>query len=198
VDGLVVGNFVGEAVPEHLEPAVAEGSQGGVVVLAAGALGVSTGRTTMHRTPAGDPVPGTFAERRELAAIYVQRGLDPALAQEVAVQLMAHDAMGAHARDELGISDTFTARPVQAAIASAASFTAGAALPLLVAAVTPASALIVVVAASSLAFLATLGALAARIGGANVVAGASRVTFWGALAMLLTAGVGALFGTTVN
>jgi VIT1/CCC1 family predicted Fe2+/Mn2+ transporter len=138
------------------------------------------------------------AERRELAAIYVQRGLDPALAQEVAVQLMAHDAMGAHARDELGISDTFTARPVQAAIASAASFTAGAALPLLVAAVTPASALIVVVAASSLAFLATLGALAARIGGANVVAGASRVTFWGALAMLLTAGVGALFGTTVN
>jgi VIT1/CCC1 family predicted Fe2+/Mn2+ transporter len=111
---------------------------------------------------------------------------------------MAHDAMGAHARDELGISDTFTARPVQAAIASAASFTAGAALPLLVAAVTPASALIVVVAASSLAFLAILGALAARIGGANVVAGASRVTFWGALAMLLTAGVGALFGTTVN
>ena len=111
---------------------------------------------------------------------------------------MAHDAMGAHARDELGISEAFTARPVQAALASAASFTAGAALPLLVTAVVPQSSLILIVAASSLVFLASLGALAARIGGAPVVAGAWRVTFWGALAMALTAGVGALFGTAVQ
>ena len=138
------------------------------------------------------------AEERELAAIYVQRGLEPALAEQVALQLMAHDAMGAHARDELGISEAFTARPVQAALASAASFTAGAALPLLVTAVAPQSSLIVIVAASSLVFLASLGALAARIGGAPVVAGAWRVTFWGALAMALTAGVGALFGTAVQ
>ena len=181
----------------------------GVAGLVAGAMSMAAGEYVSVRSQADteaadlarerrELAADVGAERRELAAIYVQRGLDPGLAQEVAVQLMAHDAMGAHARDELGISDTFTARPVQAAIASAASFTAGAALPLLVAAVTPASALIVVVAASSLAFLATLGALAARIGGANVVAGASRVTFWGALAMLLTAVVGALFGTTVN
>ena len=187
--------------------AAAGGSRSAVLV--AGAMSMAAGEYVSVRSQADteaadlarerrELAADVGAERRELAAIYVQRGLDPALAQEVAVQLMAHDAMGAHARDELGISDTFTARPVQAAIASAASFTAGAALPLLVAAVTPASALIVVVAASSLAFLAILGALAARIGGANVVAGASRVTFWGALAMLLTAGVGALFGTTVN
>ena len=120
------------------------------------------------------------------------------LAKQVASQLMAHDAMGAHARDELGITETFTARPVQAAVASAASFTAGAALPLAVAAVVPVSALLVVVAAASLVFLACLGALAARTGGAPVVAGASRVTFWGALAMAMTAGIGALFGTAVG
>ena len=110
---------------------------------------------------------------------------------------MAHDAMGAHARDELGITEAFTARPVQAALASAASFTAGAVLPLAVAAVTPASYVILVVAAGSLMFL-SLGGLAARIGGARMVVGASRVTFWGALAMALTAGVGALFGTAVG
>jgi VIT1/CCC1 family predicted Fe2+/Mn2+ transporter len=138
------------------------------------------------------------AEERELASIYVQRGLTSDLAKQVASQLMAHDAMGAHARDELGITETFTARPVQAAVASAASFTAGAALPLAVAAVVPVSALLVVVAAASLVFLACLGALAARTGGAPVVAGASRVTFWGALAMAMTAGIGALFGTAVG
>jgi vacuolar iron transporter family protein len=137
------------------------------------------------------------AEERELASIYVQRGLEPALARQVALQLMAHDAMGAHARDELGITEAFTARPVQAALASAGSFTAGAALPLVVAAVTAAPLLIAVVAVCSLVFLASLGALAARIGGAPVVAGAWRVTFWGALAMALTAGVGVLFGSAV-
>jgi VIT1/CCC1 family predicted Fe2+/Mn2+ transporter len=134
-------------------------------------------------------------ERKELAAIYVGRGLDPALAKQVADQLMAHDALGAHARDELGISETFSARPMQAALASAASFAAGAAMPLLVAALAPQAGLIALVSGASLVFLALLGGLAARVGGASVAAGAVRVTFWGALAMGLTAGVGALFGT---
>jgi len=136
-------------------------------------------------------------ERRELTAIYVGRGLDPALARQVAVALMAHDALGAHARDELGISDTLAARPIQAAFASALSFAVGAALPLLTVAVSPESSLIPVVAATSLLFLALLGALAARAGGARVTVGAVRVTFWGALAMAATAGVGALFGGVV-
>jgi VIT1/CCC1 family predicted Fe2+/Mn2+ transporter len=136
-------------------------------------------------------------ERRELTAIYVGRGLDPALARQVADQLMAHDALGAHARDELGISDTLAARPIQAAFASALSFAVGAALPLLTVALSPESNLIPVVAATSLLFLALLGALAARAGGARVTVGAVRVTFWGALAMAATAGVGALFGGVV-
>jgi len=134
-------------------------------------------------------------ERKELAAIYVGRGLDPSLAKQVADQLMAHDALGAHARDELGISETFSARPMQAALASAASFAAGAAMPLLVAALAPQAGLIALVSGASLVFLALLGGLAARAGGASVRTGAVRVTFWGALAMGLTAGVGALFGT---
>src|SRR6478609_2089371 len=172
----------------------------GVAGLVAGAMSMAAGEYVSVRSQADTEAADLARERRELAADigYVQRGLDPALAQQVAVQLMAHDAMGAHARDELGISDTFTARPVQAAFASAASFTAGAALPLLVTTATPPAALIVVVAVTSLAFLASLGALAARIGGANARAGALRVTFWGALAMLLTAGVGALFGTAAT
>ncbi|WP_295392423.1 VIT family protein [uncultured Thiodictyon sp.] len=135
------------------------------------------------------------AEHRELAAIYVGRGLEPALATEVAHQLMAHDALGAHARDELGISEAFSARPIQAALASAASFAVGAALPLLVTALTPMSYLIPLVAGTSLVFLAGLGAWAARAGGAGMAVGALRVTFWGALAMAVTAGVGALWGT---
>jgi VIT1/CCC1 family predicted Fe2+/Mn2+ transporter len=133
-------------------------------------------------------------EHKELMAIYVARGLDPALAKQVAEQLMAHDAIGAHARDELGISETLRARPIQAALASAGSFAAGAAMPLLVTAITPAG-LIPLVSGTSLVFLALLGGLAARAGGAGVMVGAIRVTFWGALAMGLTAGVGALFGT---
>jgi VIT1/CCC1 family predicted Fe2+/Mn2+ transporter len=133
-------------------------------------------------------------ERRELAAIYVARGLDPALAATVADQLTAHDALGAHARDELGIFEGST-RPIQAALASAASFSIGAALPLIVALVVPASLLISLVAGASIAFLAFLGAVAARVGGANVVTGATRVTLWGALAMGITAGVGAAFGS---
>jgi VIT1/CCC1 family predicted Fe2+/Mn2+ transporter len=136
-------------------------------------------------------------EHRELTAIYVGRGLDPALAKQVAEQLMAHDATGAHARDELGISEALGARPIQAALASAASFAVGAAMPLLVTALAPEPSLIVFVPAASLMFLALLGALAAGAGGAGVIVGAIRVTFWGALAMGLTAGVGALFGTVV-
>jgi VIT1/CCC1 family predicted Fe2+/Mn2+ transporter len=134
-------------------------------------------------------------EHRELAGIYVARGLDPALAKQVADQLMAHDALGAHARDELGISERLTARPIQAAFASAASFAVGAAMPLVVAAAAPLANLIVFVCATSLIFLAILGALAARAGGARLMPGVVRVTFWGALAMGVTAGIGALFGT---
>ena len=134
-------------------------------------------------------------EHKELAAIYVARGLDAALAKEVAQQLMAHDSLGAHARDELGITATGAARPLQAALASAASFAVGAALPLLITAIAQGKILVPLVAGTSLAFLALLGAVAARAGGASMKVGAIRVTFWGALAMAITAGVGALFGT---
>ncbi|MEO8602995.1 MAG: VIT family protein [bacterium] len=136
-------------------------------------------------------------ERRELTAIYVGRGLEPALAAQVAEQLMAHDSIGAHARDELGISDTLGARPLQAALASAGSFAAGAALPLLVAAVAPDTGFIGLVGGASLLLLAALGATAAYVGGAGIAVGALRVTFWGALAMAVTAGIGKLFGNVV-
>jgi VIT1/CCC1 family predicted Fe2+/Mn2+ transporter len=133
-------------------------------------------------------------EHEELAAIYVGRGLDPALASSVATQLMQHDALGAHARDELGISEILTARPIQAAFASAGTFSAGALLPLLIVMLFPATSLLWAISGGSLCFLALLGALSARTGGAPVMVATLRVTFWGALAMALTAGVGALFG----
>jgi VIT1/CCC1 family predicted Fe2+/Mn2+ transporter len=133
------------------------------------------------------------SEHRELTGIYVHRGLDLPLARQVAQKLMAHDSLGAHARDELGISDITTARPLQAALASACSFAAGAALPLVVAALAPEDRLIVSVAVAALASLAFLGGLAAKIGGAKIFPGVVRVTFWSALAMGVTAGVGALF-----
>ncbi len=136
-------------------------------------------------------------EHKELMAIYVARGLDSSLAKQVAEQLMAHDAIGAHAHDELGIFEALRARPIQAALASAGSFAVGAAMPLLVTATAPPAILIPFVAGTSLVFLALLGGVAARAGGAGVAMGAMRVTFWGALAMALTAGVGALFGTVV-
>ena len=136
-------------------------------------------------------------EHLELAAIYVGRGLDPALAKTVAQQLMAHDALGAHARDELGISETLRARPIQAAFASAAAFAAGAAIPMVVATLAPGDHLIAFVTFASLVTLVVMGALAARAGGANVIVGAARVTFWGALAMALTAAIGAGVGTIV-
>jgi VIT1/CCC1 family predicted Fe2+/Mn2+ transporter len=136
-------------------------------------------------------------EHKELMEIYVARGLDPPLARQVAEQLMRHDALGAHARDELGISETFRARPIQAALSSAGSFALGAAMPLIATAMAPAAGLIPIVAGTSLVFLALLGGLAARAGGAGVTVGAIRVTFWGAMAMALTAGIGALVGTVV-
>jgi len=136
-------------------------------------------------------------EHKELMAIYVARGLDPALAKKVADQLMKHDALGAHARDELGISETLRARPIQAALASAGSFAVGAAMPLMVTALAPVGRLIPLVSGTSLMFLALLGGLAARVGGAGVIVGAIRVTFWGALAMAVTSGIGWLFGTIV-
>jgi VIT1/CCC1 family predicted Fe2+/Mn2+ transporter len=136
-------------------------------------------------------------EHKELASIYVNRGLDPELARQVAVQLMAKDALGAHARDELGISEMMTARPIQAALTSAVTFAVGAALPLLTVVISPVAYMIPVVSGTSLLFLALLGTLAAYTGGAPVVAGAVRVTFWGAIAMALTAGVGHLFGAVV-
>ncbi len=139
-----------------------------------------------------------LGEHKELAAIYVARGLEPALATQVAEQLMAHDALGAHARDELGFSQALSARPLQAALASAASFAVGAAMPLLVTAMAPESGLIPLVSGASLVFLTLLGGLAARAGGAGVTAGAVRVLFWGALAMAVTAGVGALFGSSAS
>lgn len=137
------------------------------------------------------------SETTELAQIYQQRGVEPALARQVAEQLMAHDALGAHARDEIGISHTANARPVQAAFSSAGAFTIGAALPLAVAWLAPLAVLINLVVVFSLVFLALLGSVAARAGGASMMIGAVRVTFWGALAMALTAAVGRMFGVAV-
>jgi VIT1/CCC1 family predicted Fe2+/Mn2+ transporter len=137
------------------------------------------------------------SEKEELAEIYVKRGLELALARQVAEQLMAKDALGAHARDELGISEITTARPVQAALTSAATFAVGAAMPLLMVVISPANLIALLVSAASLGFLALLGAIGARAGGANVMRATIRVTFWGALAMALTAGIGKLFGTVV-
>jgi VIT1/CCC1 family predicted Fe2+/Mn2+ transporter len=138
------------------------------------------------------------AELMELAGIYVKRGLEPALAREVAEQLTARDALAAHARDELGFTEVAEARPIQAALSSAGSFTVGAALPLLVVFAAPRASLVVSVSAASLLFLGVLGALAARAGGAGMLRGATRVTFWGALALAVTAGIGSLFGTAIG
>jgi VIT1/CCC1 family predicted Fe2+/Mn2+ transporter len=193
--------------------AAADATHAGVMVagiagLVAGAMSMAAGEYVSVRSQADSETAALDLERtelaaddagevRELTAIYVARGLDPALAGQVAEQLMAHDALGAHARDELGISATMSARPIQAAVTSALAFGIGAALPLAVAAAVPTGALVPVVSGTSLVFLAVLGGVAARVGGANVTKGAMRVTFWGALAMGLTAGVGKLFGTVV-
>ena len=177
----------------------------GVAGLVAGAMSMAAGEYVSVRSQSDTESADLELERRsleenydvekeELAEIYVGRGVEPGLARQVADQLMEHDALGAHARDEIGISEIINARPVQAALSSAATFTIGAALPLLVALAIPGPNLILAVAVSSLAFLAMLGGLAARAGGAPVLVGAGRVLFWGALAMALTAVVGRLFG----
>lgn len=180
----------------------------GVAGLVAGAMSMAAGEYVSVSSQADTERADLERERKELAtdeehelaelaAIYVGRGLDPRLAQQVAEQLMAHDALAAHARDELGISDALSARPVQAALASASTFAVGAALPLLTVVIAPRVHLLPVVAGTTLVFLALLGGVAALAGGASAPAGALRVTFWGALAMALTAGVGALFATGV-
>ena len=177
----------------------------GVAGLVAGAMSMAAGEYVSVHSQSdtekadlsreeGELLKDPAAEQRELTAIYVTRGLQPELARQVAEQLMTHDALGAHARDELGISETMSARPVQAALASAASFAVGAALPLAVTALLPGRSLIASVAVASLVFLAMLGIISARAGGASVLKGAWRVTFWGALAMAITAAVGTLFG----
>jgi VIT1/CCC1 family predicted Fe2+/Mn2+ transporter len=198
---LVLGVAAAQAAHQDVLVAGVAGLVAGAMSMAAGEyVSVSsqadTERADLTREReelATDPV----GEHAELTAIYVARGLNAALADQVAEQLMAHDALGAHARDELGISETLSARPIQAAFASAGSFAVGAILPLLIVAFAPTAYLSLGVAASSLVFLAMLGGLAALAGGASTWVGALRVTFWGALAMGLTAGVGALFGTVV-
>jgi VIT1/CCC1 family predicted Fe2+/Mn2+ transporter len=180
----------------------------GVAGLVAGAMSMAAGeyvsvssqsdteRADLDRERKELATDGEF-EQNELASIYVKRGVDPAVAAQVADQLMAHDALAAHARDELGISDMTTARPVQAAFASAATFAIGAALPLATVVMAPPTVLIPTVIGTSIVFLAVLGGFGAHAGGAPVTRAAIRVTFWGALAMALTAGVGALFGAVV-
>ncbi|GAC1307274.1 MAG: VIT family protein [Vulcanimicrobiaceae bacterium] len=180
----------------------------GVAGLVAGAMSMSAGEYVSVSSQADSERADLARERseidadrdgelRELAGIYVKRGLDHALATRVAEQLMAHDALGAHARDELGISAETAAKPVQAALASAGAFAIGAILPLGVALVSPASSVVPLVSVASLVFLALLGTIGARTGGADVAKAALRVTFWGALAMAVTAGIGAFFGTRV-
>ena len=180
----------------------------GVAGLVAGALSMAAGEYVSVSSQADTERADTARERQELAtapvaeqdeltAIYVRRGLEPALARTVAEQLTAHDVLKAHLRDELGFSDEFVARPLQAALASAVTFAVGAALPVVTALLAPASALSVVVTSVSLLALAVLGAVAGKVGGASLTRGALRVVFWGALAMAVTAGVGRLFGAPV-
>jgi VIT1/CCC1 family predicted Fe2+/Mn2+ transporter len=195
---LVVGVAAAGASHRSLIATAVAGLVAGAMSMAAGeyvsvhsqadteAADLARERIELEREPA--------AEGAELTAIYMARGLAPTLAGEVARQLMAHDALGAHARDELGMSPTLTARPLQAALASAASFAVGAGLPLAVTELTPAAHVLWWVPGASLVFLVSLGMLAARVGGSSMLLGARRVAFWGVLAMAITAGVGALFG----
>lgn len=198
---LVVGVAAAQATSHDILIAGIAGAVAGAMSMAAGEyVSVSSQADTEQADLARERkelATDQSAELAELTAIYVQRGLDPTLAKQVAEQLMAHDALAAHARDELGISAALTARPVQAALASAGTFAVGAAMPLLPVVISPGAYLIPLVAGSSLLFLAILGGLAAFTGGASAARGALRVTFWGAIAMALTAGVGALFGAVV-
>jgi vacuolar iron transporter family protein len=199
---LVLGVAAAEGTRSSVLVAGAAGLVAGAMSMAAGEyVSVSSQADTERADLArerGELAANEPAEREELAKIYVERGLAPDLAHQVADQLMAHDALGAHARDELGISAALQARPVQAAFTSALTFATGAALPLLLVLFVPEDRLVPAVAGISLACLALLGGLAAHAGGARVHVAAIRVVFWGALAMGLTAGIGALFGTTAS
>jgi VIT1/CCC1 family predicted Fe2+/Mn2+ transporter len=198
---LIVGVAAATATPSEVLIASVAGLVAGAMSMAAGEyVSVSSQSDTEQADLARERKElkeSPEFELDELTDIYVQRGVDEPLARQVAEQLMAKDAITAHARDELGISEITTARPVQAALTSAATFAVGAAMPLLMVVVSPASALVPVVSAASLCFLALLGAIGAKAGGANVLRATARVTFWGALAMALTASIGALFGTVV-
>ena len=198
---LIVGVAAAAAKPSDILIAGAAGLVAGAMSMAAGEyVSVSSQSDTEKADLTRERLElasDEEAERRELAQIYVARGLDAETAQKVALQLMAKDALGAHAREELGISEITTARPIQAALTSAATFTAGAAMPLLIAALVPGPSLPLAVSAASLGFLAVLGMVGARAGGADPWRAALRVTFWGALAMALTAGIGRLVGTAV-
>lgn len=195
---LVVGVAAAGATPRAIIVSAVAGLLAGAMSMAAGEYVSVSSQSDTERADLekerGELATDEPGERAELAGIYVGRGLDPELAASVADQLMAHDALGAHARDELGIHDFTAARPLQAALASAASFAVGAALPVLTVALVPRSGLVPTMVAMALALLAALGGLAARVGGASVVVGAVRVTFWGAVAMAVTAAAGALFG----
>ncbi|QCB42617.1 VIT family protein [Sphingomonas sp. PAMC26645] len=198
---LVLGVAAAHGTPQAILIAGAAGLVAGAMSMAAGEYvsvhsQADAEKANLRREGAEIASDGA-GETRELAAIYVGRGLDADLATKVADQLTAHDALGAHASDELGLSDELRARPIQAALASATSFAAGASLPVLVARFAPPPSLTAAVSLTSLLSLALLGALVAQAGGARVAIGALRVTFWGALAMAVTAGVGALFGTSV-
>jgi VIT1/CCC1 family predicted Fe2+/Mn2+ transporter len=198
---LIVGVAASNATHEAILVAGVAGLVAGAMSMAAGEyVSVSSQADTEQADLARERMElatDEDSEKDELTAIYVARGLDPALARQVAEQLMAKDALATHARDELGISETISARPIQAALTSSVTFAVGAALPLLVVVIAPAAGLTILVAGTSLFFLGLLGALAAYTGGARILTGLVRVTFWGALAMGLTAAVGAIFGTTV-
>lgn len=198
---LIVGVAAANVAPRNIFVAGIAGLVAGAMAMAAGEyVSVSSQADTekadvdLERKELAKDLAG---EKAELAAIYVRRGLTASLADEVAEQLMAHDALGAHSRDELGFSEALKARPIQAALASAVTFAVGATVPLVIAIITPANLIIPLVFGSSLLFLGVLGGLAARVGGAPPVAGAIRVILWGALAMAFTAAVGALFGTAI-
>jgi VIT1/CCC1 family predicted Fe2+/Mn2+ transporter len=199
---LVVGVAAAEANPQQVLVAGVAGLVAGALSMAAGEyVSVSsqadTERADLKREK-GELASQPQAEEDELTGIYARRGLEPELARTVARQLMAKDALGAHARDELGLTEELAARPLQAAMASAATFAVGAGVPILTILLAPASYLSLVVSIVSLICLAALGAIAARAGGAPAATGTARVAFWGALAMAITAAVGRLFGTAVG
>jgi VIT1/CCC1 family predicted Fe2+/Mn2+ transporter len=198
---LIVGVAAAAAKPSDILIAGVAGLVAGAMSMAAGEYVSVSSQADTEQADLGrerkELDQNVAFEREELAQIYVARGVEIDLARQVAQQLMAKDALGAHARDELGISEITTARPIQAAFTSAATFAVGAALPLLVVFVSPARFLVAAVSVASLLFLALLGAIGARAGGADVIKATARVTFWGAFAMALTAGVGAMFGSAV-